>query len=366
MHFPLEQGNSERGLDLNSESGFIGFGSMHPDRDELVRYFEERKPYSLQIESTLACPQGCLYCYVSSDGTTDRVLPEGTVRSILESASNMGVRAIDWLGGDPLEREGWYELMSYAKDHGLMNNVWTSGLPLSDPETAGRVVEVTEGGFISFHLDTLDEVLYGKLHKGDPREKISSILKGVDNILAHGKGPEEIFNCITFTKTLAGEDVKRTIEFFFKEKGVRTCLTHMCDIGSATEHPEWIPSLEEVREAVSIRDSMNYPDATISMSTMDVNKFYCGGAICVTVEGDVTPCSVIRKGFGNVNRTSLEKIFEMNRDSLLYETLREVKNLPGNCATCGNNSVCWGCRASAYYEEGDILARDPKCTLGGT
>jgi radical SAM protein with 4Fe4S-binding SPASM domain len=328
-----------------------------------MRYFDESKIYTIQIESNLVCRQGCLYCYISSDHVQYKELPEQMIKSVLDSAAKMGVRTVDWLGGDPLERAGWFELMRYGEELGLRNNIWTSGIPLANPDTAEKAVIATKGGFISVHLDTIDEDLYGKLHSGNPAERIGQIIKGVDNILTLGKRPENIFNCITFTKILAGDDVMSTIDFFFEKKGIRTCLTQMCSVGSALEHPEWIPSLDEIREAISIRDSVNYPDSTTSMSTMDVNKFYCGGAICVTVDGDVTPCSVIRRGFGNIRDSSLETITERNKDSLLYTKLRDIGGLPDDCGTCKNNNVCWGCRASAFYESGDLLTMDPKCTI---
>jgi radical SAM protein with 4Fe4S-binding SPASM domain len=344
--------------------GMIAHSGFHPNHAELKRYFEENKVYTVQIESNLACHQGCFYCYASSNAKQEKELPSDVVKKILNSATEIGVAAVDWLGGDPLERSDWYELMKYSMQLGLKNNIWASGLPLTDTEVAEKAVEVTEGGFISVHLDTLDEGLYEQLHTGNAKEKIAAILKGVDNLLALGKNPDAIFNCITFVKLLAGEDVKNTIRFFFEKKGVRTCLTQMCKAGSALEHPEWAPTLREIKEAVAVRDSINYPDSDTSLSTMDANKFYCGGTICVTIGGDVTPCSVIRKGFGNVHEKPLKSIIENNKNLLLYTELRNTKNLPGNCATCKNNSVCWGCRASAYYETGNILAKDPKCMLG--
>ncbi len=335
---------------------------FHPDTAELMEYFDQNKVYTVQIESNLACAQGCLYCYASSDISQKKELPEGIIKSAMDSAIRMGIRAVDWLGGDPLVRKGWDKLMEYAKGKGLKNNIWTSGLPLKDLDVARKAVELTEGGFISVHLDTLDEDLYRKLHTGNA-DNIKTILQGVDNILGLGKSPDCIFNCITFTKDLAGEDVKRTIKYFFEQKGVRTCLTQMCGVGLAHEHRDWIPALEDIRDAVASRDESNYSGADISMSTMDANKYYCGGAICVTVDSDVTPCSVIRRGYGNVLSESLETIVERNRESLLYTELRDNNNLPGNCRTCDNNSICWGCRAVAYYEAGDILAADPKCWL---
>jgi radical SAM protein with 4Fe4S-binding SPASM domain len=346
------------------ENPLFAFSGFHPDHMELVRYFEENKVYSIQIESNLACQQGCLYCYASSKYEMEKELDTEIVKRVLESASDMEIKAVDWLGGDPLLRKDWYELMKYASELELKNNIWTSGLPLADKKIAKKAVEVSEDGFISVHLDTLDEDLYGNLHTGDPGKKISDIIKGVNNLIDLGKDPKTMFNCITFTKILAGEDIKKTIDFFYSEKGIRTCLTQMCKVGSALEHPEWIPSPKEIVESVILRDSINYKNSNLSMSTMDTNKFYCGGTICITIDGDVTPCSVIRKGFGNVNERSLQEIIHKNGRSLLYTELKDEKNLPGTCGTCKNNSVCWGCRANAYYEKGDILARDPNCSLG--
>ena len=51
----------------------------------------------------------------------------------------------------------------------------------------------------------------------------------------------------------------------------------------------------------------------------------------------------------------------MNKRRLLFLDFRDPSNLPGNCGSCSNNSFCFGCRSSAYYYEGDILAADPKC-----
>ncbi|HWR26783.1 MAG TPA: radical SAM protein [candidate division Zixibacteria bacterium] len=346
---------------MNDKDPAITYGCFHPDHNEEKRYFEECKVYTVQIESNLACPQGCLYCYAASRDAPMKELPGEDIIAVIDSAAKMEVRAIDWLGGDPLDREDWYEVMKYAMDRGLKNNIWTSGIPLKDIDVAKKAVEVSEGGFISVHLDSLDEEIYGKLHNGDPEKKIKAILKGVDNVQSLGKSPENMINCITFTKLLAGEDVRRTTGYFFKKKGMRTCLTQMCRTGLALDHPEWIPDIHEIKSACEKRDTVNYPGTELSISTMDTSKFYCGGIICVTVDGDVTPCSVIRKGFGNIHDSPLENIIEHYRDELLFAGLRDQVNVKGHCGSCDNNSVCWGCRAMAYYETGDMLAPDPLC-----
>jgi radical SAM protein with 4Fe4S-binding SPASM domain len=348
---------------MPNEDPVISHGGLHPNHTEEMKYFKEKKVYTVQIESTSACPQSCLYCYASQKGVPINELSKKNVITVLDSASNLEVKAIDWLGGDPLVRDDWYELMIYAKDLGLRNNIWTSGIPLKNMEVAKKAVEVTDSGFISVHLDSLNETNYSKVHSGEPRDIIEAILTGVDNALAFGKSPKELINCITYTKPLAGSDVNRTIKYFFEEKGIRTCLTLMCNVGLATEHNDWQPSASDIKDACEFRDDVNYSNSPHSISTMDVNKFYCGGIICVTVDGDVTSCSVIRKGFGNINHSPLEEIVEQYKNELLFIPLRDEKYMLDSCSNCENSSVCWGCRAMAYYETGDMMAEDPKCWI---
>lgn len=345
------------------DSGEIAaLGCFHPDHGEVVRYFHENRVYSVQIESCLSCSGGCRYCYASARDAPAAEIPAFTVQRLLREASGAGVRAIDWLGGDPLCRTDWYELAREAGDLGLVNNIWTSGVPLADPAVARRVARATSGGFVSVHLDSLDESIYRLLHTGEAALKQEAILRGVENLLACGKPPAEIFNCITFTRPLAGSDVERTIRYF-ATKGIRTCLTQICRAGLGAEHPEWVPSGPEIAHAVGIRDRLDYPGSDVSISTMDTSKVYCGGVVCVTVEGDVTPCSVIRQGFGNVNREPFDAIVDRHRRELLFLPLREPGR-PGRCGSCTNQPVCWGCRATAYYMTGDAMADDPTCRVG--
>jgi MoaA/NifB/PqqE/SkfB family radical SAM enzyme len=335
-------------------------GCLHPATGEAMRYFEEGRVYSLQIESTLACPQGCRYCYAPADASRATELSAGDIAAALASAAAMDVKAVDWLGGDPLVREDWSDLALLARDLGFVNNIWSSGIPLADRNVAEQAVAATEGGFVSVHLDTLDPAVYALLHDGDAGEKIRAILRGIENLIDCGKPAGELVNCITFTRPLAGDDLVRTMRYFCEEIGTTICLTQMCTVGRACRHPAWVPTPAEVRDACRARDAICYP-GSCSFGTMDVNKFYCGSMVCVTVDGDVTPCSVIREGFGNIRDRPLYKIVEDRCGELLFFGMREPGPDSSPCTRCEQNAVCWGCRAMAYYETGDLCGPDPKC-----
>lgn len=350
---------------MKSEDIPLKHAGMTSEIELQKQYFYEGKIFILQIESTLKCTQLCDYCYAGSTPDSPQGMDSEKIIELLDSASKLGVYMIDWLGGDPLLRKDWYELCKYALDLGFINNIWTSGIPLANPETAKKVVEVTEGGFISTHLDTLNPELYSMLHGSEGCNgnsgNINLILKGIQNVLTNGKDPRAMVNCITYTSPLADGDAKRMISYMQDEFSIKTCLTLFNPVINRNANASWEPNFAQIKDAFIHRDKVNYPDDP-SCGPMDVSKFYCGTVICVTYDGWITPCSVIRtQEFGNVNDQKLEILIEKHKERLLFLNFRDPSKLPGNCGNCVNNSFCFGCRSSAYYYEGDILAADPKC-----
>jgi radical SAM protein with 4Fe4S-binding SPASM domain len=336
-------------------------GLAGENADEQKRYFRERRIYALQIESTDACHQGCIYCYAGSTSQEREGLTTEEIRGLLEDAVALGIRAVDWLGGDPLLRPDWYELMSHARALGLVNNVWTSGLPLADEGVARQVHEVTREGFVSVHVDSITPEVYAQLHGGHP-ENIATVVSGVDNLLALGKPSDRMINCITYTTLQGPEDAMATMRWWFEEKGLRTCLTMFNPAGMGAEWRELEPGLEETRRVYRERDRINYGPG-VSIGAMDTDKYYCGTLVTVTASGEVTPCSVIREGVDNVRRRPLREIVAEHREALVHADLHDVCNLPAPCDGCVHNANCWGCRSSAYNYSGDAEGPDPKCWL---
>jgi len=340
-------------------SGFAGLPAEQ--HDEQQRYFREKRLYTLQIESTDACRQGCAYCYAGSRPQQTKGLASPEIRALLSDAAGLGIRSIDWLGGDPLERPDWYELMVFARSLGLTNNLWTSGLPLHDLEVARRVVEATQGGFVSVHVDSISPETYARLHHGADPRNIGVIVEGVDNLLALGKRPEQMINCITYTSLQPPEDAIDTMRWWLTEKGLRTCLTMFNPAGTGHDWRSLAPEPEATRLVCRERDRLNYGAETLSISAMDTDKFYCGTMATVTFNGDVTPCSVIREGVGNIRVTPFARIVSDHLGKLIHEPLHDELNMPAQCNRCVQNAHCWGCRASAYHYGGDANGPDPKC-----
>lgn len=338
-------------------------GGMSTTAQIQEEYYDKGKIYTLQIEATMKCLQGCSYCYANSTPKRETGLSSKQIKDVLDDAANIGVKNIDWLGGDPLERDDWYELMVYAQTRGLVNNIWTSGLPLADMKIARKALEVTDnGGFISTHLDSLNPEVYRQVHNYASKTFINQILTGIDNVLSMGKNPDEMWNCITLTKQVAEEDCFTTMSYFWKGKGIRTVLTLFNPANGSKVGSKFIPTQSMIQQAFKWRDEICYDDSKYSFSTMDTNKFYCATMITITSEGTYTPCSVIRSNdFGSLSSHSLAEVQSDNPGDILLLKLRTKENLPEKCQTCENNNVCFGCRSSAYYYNGDVFGADPMC-----
>ena len=168
-------------------------------------------------------------------------------------------------------------------------------------------------------------------------------------------------NCITYTTPVAAGDARATIAYFQEKFGIKTCVTLFNPVIHRMGNSSWEPTPAQIKNIFTFRDRVNYPNDP-SCGPMDVSKFYCGTLVCVTAGGWVVPCSVIRtEEFGNVNKEEFLTILERGRRRLVFLDFRDPAKLPGNCSSCCNNSHCFGCRSSAYYYAGDLMAADPKC-----
>ncbi len=124
----------------------LAHAGMTAQFDLQKQYYAEGRVFTLQIESTLQCPQMCKYCYAESTPKGPQGLSSTKIRRLIDDAASVKVQMIDWLGGDPLMRRDWQALCSYTTRAGLTNNIWTSGIPLAKPEVAARAVKRPKEG----------------------------------------------------------------------------------------------------------------------------------------------------------------------------------------------------------------------------
>jgi len=332
--------------------------------DEQKRYFRQKRLYTLQVESTAACRQGCVYCYTGSKAGDAHGLSSDEIRALLRDAAGLEIRAIDWLGGDPLERADWYELMVEARSLGLINNVWTSGLPLRHEPVARRVVEVTEGGFVSVHVDSIVPETYARLHRGGDARNIALIVRGVDNLLALATCGQDVqLHHLHLAPAAGGRH--RDHALVVRREG----HAHLSDHVQPRRHGRGGAG----PRAQARGNQAGLPGARRHQlrGRRRFDRGHGYGQVLLRHDGhghrrgDVTPCSVIRDGVGNIRMTPFSRIVAEQLGMLTHAALHDTQAMPAPCDNCRNNSHCWGCRASAYHYGGDANGLDPKCWLIG-
>jgi radical SAM protein with 4Fe4S-binding SPASM domain len=81
----------------------------------------------------------------------------------------------------------------------------------------------------------------------------------------------------------------------------------------------------------------------------------------LTASGDLLPCVPAPIKLGNLLEQSLEKIWVHNK---LLNYIRNREALKGSCKICAYNSLCGGCRYTAYITHVDWLGPDASCPFG--
>jgi len=84
-----------------------------------------------------------------------------------------------------------------------------------------------------------------------------------------------------------------------------------------------------------------------------------GTAVCfISHQGEVYPCGYLPALAGDLRKQAFADIWE---NSVVFNELRDSKNLQGKCGCCEFKNVCMGCRARAYAATGNYLDEEPFC-----
>ncbi|NLK25533.1 MAG: radical SAM protein [Euryarchaeota archaeon] len=320
-------------------------------------FFERGAPFRLQLECTADCSADCAYCYARiMEG--NEPLSSREIRGLLRRAAALGIKQIDWMGGDPLERPDWIELMQAARYAGMTNNLWTCGPRLNDVVTAKRVIELTRDGFVSIHLDSLNPNVLRSIRKTYDPQQVQDTISGLELLLEAGKPAHEIANLIMLTAHHTPEDVRKTMEIMYRNHRILTCLMSLKPVDERGLLYAHLPRAEDVNMAYRHRDDIFLGGH--SMGCQDFPKQYCGSCLFISMDGKVSSCYSLRRTLGNVREQAFEDIIHANSSSLFYTPYRGSEHA-ASCTAC-NKDACWGCRANAFYFGNGVYSDDPLCT----
>lgn len=308
---------------------------------------EKHLLFSACLELTYRCNEKCVHCYVDDAPVDDnKELTFQDYKNILEQLREMGCSQVLITGGEPTLKDCFLDVCKYAKKLGLILNIYTNGLHITD-ELFDELLAIKPNS-VSVSLYAAD----AKTHDSITQVKGSfdKTLKFVMSLKCAGID--------TFIKSVV---LKKNFEQYEKlfELGKRLNII----IGSALVIMDTHTSKE--KNTMALDTEKDYKSfyrmlskyhrneiVDFAKTKRDKNSRLCGAglySISINPFGDINPCNALPIILGNVKNTTIKKAW--NNFSVLNKiTGLKFKDLSPECENCTYASACCVCLGASFYE----------------
>jgi radical SAM protein with 4Fe4S-binding SPASM domain len=308
-----------------------------------------QSPATCQFELTFTCGLHCRHCYTdcyNQPRYVKKELSTKKVKFILDRLRSNGILWLCFTGGDPLIREDFLELYSYARSSGFIITIFTNAYSINEKicsflkENPPFQIEIT--------LNAATEGVYEMISQ--VRGSFKKVMRGINLILKAGLSLKIKTDVM---KSNVGELPK--IKDFLKNLGLKfspNVFLHGGLDGNLTG-PVLRISPHEVlgnkKKASSIAKDCSSP-VDLKPSFKAEKLFRCaitgGGGIYIDPYGNTFPCNYIRKP-----RVSLleKDVLGARRTMLEWIRTREF-GIDSECRTCAVRANCNICPGRALLE----------------
>jgi mycofactocin radical SAM maturase len=324
-------------------------------------------PICLTWELTYACNLACVHCLSSSGRRDPRELTTDEAKAVLDELQRMQVFYINIGGGEPMIRKDFFELVTYAVDHGIGVKFSTNGTYLD--EAAARRLAAMDYMDVQISLDGATADI------NDPVRGAGSYdtaRRAMDNLAAAGFGPFKISVVVTRHNVAQLDDFKALADSY----GAQLRITRLRPSGRGADswhdlHPTNDQQYEIYRwllahgEDVLTGDSFFHLNA-IGEPLPGLNMCGAGRVVClIDPIGDVYACPfVIHEQFRAGSVRDEGGFTRIWRQSELFRSLREPE-AEGACTSCGSYDACQGgCMAAKFFTGLPLDGPDPECVNG--
>jgi len=356
--------------------------------------FDER-PFVAIWETTQACDLACVHCRACAQPLrSSQELTTTEAKCLIDEIASMEVPVFVLTGGDPLKRPDIFELVQYATDRNVRISLTPSATPLL---TRNSIVRLKAAGLarLAVSLDGPTEAIH------DAFRRVPGSYKWTLDAVSWAREiglPVQINTTITRHNLTMIEDIIVLLEslditlwsvFFLVPTGRGSDI----DLISAEEFEQVFEKLFETSRRVLFdiksTEAQHYrryllqrrtearrlgqeadesfprnPQFSLGVETQDgIGRAPRGindgkGFVFISHLGEVYPSGFLPVSGGNVRRQSLSDIY---RNSPLFRSLRDSKNLEGKCGECEYREICGGSRARSYAMTGNLFAEEPCC-----
>lgn len=297
---------------------------------------------------------------------------EEVTERVLLPAFSLGTRTIEFSGGEFLTRKDALKILVKADEIGFRIAIASNGILLNEKMIDRLQSALGKNLFISLGINSFDSsnvqtrdldyervmqvigllekkyvgvnlcVTFGRFNA----ETVGSTLKNIRDLkLPFNRIPYVPRNCDNFSGMMDKELMKNYFSPAISS-----------DYHGYVSYTPFFLSPEYYKEISGQNEENNKIPTNPSIGC------WCGSFYSINPEGEVSPCALLSDhcSGGNVLTCDLENIL---KESELFRRIIDRKTFKGKCGVCRFRFTCGGCRALAYYQNGDVYGEDPTCFI---
>lgn len=334
---------------------------------------------ALYFEATRLCNLQCPTCMTGSNDTRTvkqkrpSELSFDEIRElVLLPAKRLGVIAVGWSGGEFLLRKDALDLLRLTVELGYQCKVCSNG-EILDRAKLLEIKEATNGNVtISVGLNSIDE--HNEWTRDAKPDRTLEVLELCDEL----KIDRHVIVTISKDNT---ESFAKTVKYLtdrrisynrspYAARGSGCDLFRKLAFDRHDLECHFHPELRgHVNGYVSYTPFFLSPELHAQVSGGASNGkvpqnppigCWVGTWLAVNAEGDVSVCPVLLDQLkaGSVREKPLDEVVASSK---VFADLLDRSQLKGRCGDCRYQYTCGGCRAMAYYHNGDYMSEDPTC-----
>lgn len=325
--------------------------------------------FYFQWHITERCNQLCRHCY-----QIENTIQELSLHDLLKIIDIMESTVSKWdkqgtlsiTGGEPfIRRDDLFALMQRLDNSNnfCYYDILTNGSFISKNEVKA-LVEHSRLRRVQVSLEGASAEVNDEIRGAG---SFDTTLKAIRNLRAHDI---KVVVMMTITRRNKNQ-VHQVVDLLNREGVFALALERLIPEGHGADLKHLVLSSDELQNLYNeiyklsqnshVRILMHRPLFTmIAPGDPSVGALCSAGnnALTIMPDGTVYPCRRLPISIGNILTDGLFKIWY---DSDVLWRLRDPAKLNEKCRNCRLLTQCRGCRAFAYFENGDYMAEDAQC-----
>lgn len=341
------------------------------------------------IEVTRRCVLKCRHCRGDSRNEDySGELSGSEMKSLLDNIASFSRPIIIITGGEPLTRSDVFDIASYSVSLGMRTVLATCGHALDDA-TVQRLI-ASGISRISVSIDGATAASHDSF-RGVPGA-FDKAVAGLKTARKHGL--EFQINSTLTTLNIGDLEALHNLavdlgavgfhpfllvpmgrgtglaEYALPPEDYEAALEKIADIAdrspieikpTCSPHYARVVRQRKQRTGTSpMSQPVNAAEAHRHRHTMTKGCLGGQGFAFVSHTGIVQMCGFLEIQAGDLKKNGLD-FREIWENSPFFKEIRSLESYRGKCGICGFRRVCGGCRARAYYLNGDYLGEEPNC-----